>query len=363
MLKGAPSILKASSLSLGTSSTSASDLAMLSTSIHSNATTLTAASSHSGVRDALCEKKQKILLRFAEKKQRSGHNPRKERMCKIEQLASLGKWEDVKDYATRCSDKETARSSSSRLPFSNSKACQSLRNNDTNLHMICRYHPPLEVVQFFVNGGRNAGSGSLLAAQMNAQGHTPLHVAAQCGASRQVVEFLQSKCTQAVEAQDHEGNTPLHLHILHTTGVKTCDAGIQITQRSKESGKLARNGGFNEDLPAIKTNWTPRGNQVSSLPANCVLVEGPNLDVVEFLMEKASSPEMLLIENVDEVSSVELAIMYELPYNLVARMQKLTRQHRTRLLRRQFETASVNESDRDGDIFLHRGVSSHLALD
>ena len=76
---------------------------------------------------------------------------------------------------------------------------------DAALHMACRFHPPLEVVQAMA-----AAAPSSVSLTDN-MGRLPLHIAAKCGAAPLVIAYLTEIYPQAAGFQDAIGKTPLHL--------------------------------------------------------------------------------------------------------------------------------------------------------
>lgn len=72
-------------------------------------------------------------------------------------------------------------------------------------HKICRFQPPLEVIEFIVNISRK------IASIKNNFEQFPLHVAAQNGALPEVIGYLCKLNPKASGSQDRKGKTPLHL--------------------------------------------------------------------------------------------------------------------------------------------------------
>lgn len=73
------------------------------------------------------------------------------------------------------------------------------------LHEVCRYQPPLRVIQEFVHIDPE------LVTVMSTKNHAPLHVACRCGAPPDVINFLCQVSPTMAGLQDYNGRTPLHL--------------------------------------------------------------------------------------------------------------------------------------------------------
>jgi len=73
------------------------------------------------------------------------------------------------------------------------------------LHEVCRYQPPLRVVEEFVHSDPESVS------VMSKKNHAPLHVACRCGAPPDVINFLCQLDPTLAGVQDYHGRTPLHL--------------------------------------------------------------------------------------------------------------------------------------------------------
>lgn len=259
---------------------------------------------------------------------------------RMEKAAADGRWDEVKELVLRACEMSLASNEAPALHQQKNAANKKSKNGgsnggsaETSLHMICRHHPPLEMVKFMFEEGRqgttNGGvvASALMAAQMNTEGQTPLHIASMCGASPQVIQFLADQCDFAVEAQDNEGNTPLHLHIIHTSEERVCDSGIKLMKQSLDRTCHSTDAPEDEHIPL-----PPMQQQKGKSNKGVVLTDGPNLRVVDILVSAASSPEMLLVENIDEISVVELAIMYEMDFKFVSKLQEMTRKHRRKML-------------------------------
>jgi len=73
------------------------------------------------------------------------------------------------------------------------------------LHRVCRYHPTPEIVELIIQELPTA------IYQTNSQGQYPIHCATEWGACPTVIRTLSDRCRYALENQDHQGRTPLHL--------------------------------------------------------------------------------------------------------------------------------------------------------
>lgn len=73
------------------------------------------------------------------------------------------------------------------------------------LHEVCRYQPPLRVIEEFVRADPKSVS------VMSKKNHAPLHVACRCGAPPDVINFLCQLNPILAGVQDYNGRTPLHL--------------------------------------------------------------------------------------------------------------------------------------------------------
>jgi hypothetical protein len=132
----------------------------------------------------------------------------------FESLAKQGRWEEVENVLNCCNaDFDYA-----------APVGDTFSHGDPILHMVCRNHPPVSIVQRLLH----ERSPALAMREVNQAGQTPLHVAAASGASFRVVHYLVEQCDDPdmVAAQDLEGNTPLHLHFSHTCGEKVRDPGF-----------------------------------------------------------------------------------------------------------------------------------------
>jgi hypothetical protein len=250
-----------------------------------------------------------------------------------ELFSRQGKWEELERFLH---DKDSVYQSST----------TTFAHGDSMLHMVCRYHPPTSVVRQLLNK-----RAPLLAVQeVNSAGQTPLHVAAACGASFQVVQLLLEHCPAIPASQDSQGNTPLHLHIANTCRRRVCDPGFCVPNLTKKSSTRGRIFNSNStQLDALSTTASSCANRISLSSRGLLkkaskrdlltriksaaeekmkkddaehfkfLVIGPNQEVVYALA--THSPSCLLIENYEGVSAVELAILCEADFKTVKTLQ------------------------------------------
>ncbi|KAK1733178.1 ankyrin repeat domain-containing protein [Skeletonema marinoi] len=142
-------------------------------------------------------------------------------------------------------------------------------NGMTLLHAVVKYNPPLHILDAMIDAHGDALMGQ------DCVGRTPLHVACGTGASAEIIRRLVKAYPQACDLQDEDGRLPLHL---------ACDI-------------------------------------------ECVLFEGdqterasPTIDVVRALL--SGSLRSVLVEDEDEMSPIEYAIVSDANINVVKLLQK-----------------------------------------
>mmetsp|Transcript_30500 Transcript_30500/g.64260 ORF Transcript_30500/g.64260 Transcript_30500/m.64260 type:complete len:218 (-) Transcript_30500:1277-1930(-) len=145
-------------------------------------------------------------------------------------------------------------------------------NGMTLLHAVVRYDPPLELVFNMILACRE------IAAARDCIGRTPLHVAAGTQASPSLIKLLVQACPESCEVQDDDGRTPLHL---------ACDNSCQL---------------FEDDF-------------MQSRPP-------PSYDVIRYLLQ--GSLKAAALEDEDETSALEYAIISGAPIKVVKLLQKAT---------------------------------------
>lgn len=167
----------------------------------------------------------------------------------------------------------TANSSS---PTSNRGATQ----QESLLHVLCRHHPPLDVVDLF------CGIHPPSVSQPNSLRRTPLHVAVAHGASSKVIKCLLSHCADAASMKDSQGRTPLHLACGCCPLSDVCDPGF---------------GSGDDEDPYCR---------------------GPFLSVIIALY--AAAPRTVNFEDNDDCTPLELAILNNAALKVVKLLQKLS---------------------------------------
>jgi|NOAtaT_7_FD_contig_91_1432421_length_1069_multi_4_in_0_out_0_1 ankyrin repeat protein len=88
------------------------------------------------------------------------------------------------------------------------------------LHVICCLHPPVAVVEAILEICPSSVEG------VDKNGYTPLHVAAEWGASPQVIDCLIDWYPLAALTKERKGKTPLHLCCETCCLEGTCDTGV-----------------------------------------------------------------------------------------------------------------------------------------
>jgi hypothetical protein len=88
------------------------------------------------------------------------------------------------------------------------------------LHVICCLHPPVAVVKAIQEICPSSAEG------VDKNGYTPLHAAAEWGASPQVIDCLIHWYPLAAQKKERKGKTPLHLCCETCCLEGTCDTGI-----------------------------------------------------------------------------------------------------------------------------------------
>lgn len=150
--------------------------------------------------------------------------------------------------------------------------CQEF-NGMTLLHACVRYDPPADILLKMIELHPEA------LRTMDCIGRTPLHVAAGSGASSPVVKILAAKYPRACNIQDEDGRTPLHF---------ACDAECEL---------------FEEET-------SPKGPL--------------SLETIYALL--AGSLDAVLLEDADDMSAVEYALLSDAPIEIVTLLQKAAQQ-------------------------------------
>lgn len=79
-------------------------------------------------------------------------------------------------------------------------------NNRQILHLVCRFQPPAKVVNAIIR------VYPLCLEEVDSDGYTALHTAAEWGASHQVIQSLVYHYPNAASMKEERGKTPLHLY-------------------------------------------------------------------------------------------------------------------------------------------------------
>lgn len=130
-------------------------------------------------------------------------NLSKQKKCKRKNRISTASVEQEYTSLTRYieqRDWEGVLESGSRLVSYNSCHGQNI------LHRVCRSQPPYHVVNAIVR------ICPPYLESIDNNGYTPLHTAAECGASPQVIQILIQSYPQAASIKEYRGKTPLHLY-------------------------------------------------------------------------------------------------------------------------------------------------------
>ncbi len=143
-------------------------------------------------------------------------------------------------------------------------------NGMTLLHAVVKYNPPPQILDAMIHAHGDALKGQ------DCVGRTPLHVACGTGADDQVIRRLVKAYPPACDLQDEDGRLPLHL---------ACD---------------------NECVLFEGDDQTPRAP--------------PTVDVIRSLL--SGSLRSVLVEDEDEMSPLEYAIVSDANINVVKLLQK-----------------------------------------
>mmetsp|Transcript_20112 Transcript_20112/g.28620 ORF Transcript_20112/g.28620 Transcript_20112/m.28620 type:complete len:376 (+) Transcript_20112:97-1224(+) len=148
-------------------------------------------------------------------------------------------------------------------------------NGRNALHIVCCVHPPVEVVRAIINVCPSCIEG------VDRNGYTPLHCAAEWGASPQVVACLIYNYPQATTATENRGKTPLILCCEFCCEEGACDTGLRRGER---------------------------------------FVKGPLLGIIKALINAA--PQIINEEDADGLSALEYAINKGTHVSVVKALQK-----------------------------------------
>ncbi|KAL7541741.1 hypothetical protein ACHAXR_011184 [Thalassiosira sp. AJA248-18] len=146
-------------------------------------------------------------------------------------------------------------------------------NGLTILHACVRFDPPPHIVKILLELVPESPSC------VDCLQRTPLHVAAGTGASFPLIKLLAEAFPQACDIQDEDGKTPLHM---------ACDNTCKMFEGDGDSMR-----------------------------------DPPSYHVVETLIR--ASPFSVLVEDLDDMSALEHAILSDATIQVVRKLQKATR--------------------------------------
>lgn len=155
------------------------------------------------------------------------------------------------------------------------------------LHVVLRHNPPLEVVVDMLKMFTGEDRKSVLHAK-DSKGRTPLHIAAGCEAHPMVINLLSRADNSVCVSVDNDGRTPLHL---------ACDTSSSTIQQE------------NANLHQLEQQ--PQRQR-----------SPPSYDAIRALLSE--SLEASLIEDAEEMSPLEYAIVLEASMDVVNLLQKAT---------------------------------------
>ena len=150
-------------------------------------------------------------------------------------------------------------------------------NGMTLLHACVRYDPPVPILMKMIKLHPEAMR------RVDCVGRTPLHIAAGSQVSSLVVKVLTMMYPEACNIQDNDGKTPLHF---------ACDSSCELFEES--IGRSSR----------------------------CP----PSFDTVRAIL--SGSVEAVILEDVDEMSALEYALLSDAPLNLITFLQRTTQEVR-----------------------------------
>ena len=179
-------------------------------------------------------------------------------------------------------------------------------NGMTLLHAVVKYNPPLHILDAMIDAHGDALMGQ------DCVGRTPLHVACGTGASAEIICRLVKAYPQACDQHDEDGRLPLHL---------ACDTECVLFE----------------------------GDQAERAP--------PTIDVVRALL--SGSLRSVLVEDEDEMSPIEYAIVSDANINVVKLLQKASMTVRRKEAQARKAKAASARSDAEEIKPLPRSVLSY----
>ena len=162
-------------------------------------------------------------------------------------------------------------------------------NGMTLLHAVIKYNPPIQVLESMIQAHSDAISGQ------DCLGRTPLHVACGVGSDSSIIRMLVRAYPEACDVQDVDGRTPLHL---------ACDSECVLFE----------------------------GDQTPRSP--------PSIGVVRALLSGSLKP--VLIEDEDEMSPIEYALVSEVDREVVKLLQLASMTLRRRIAKVDKQIAREN---------------------
>ena len=160
-------------------------------------------------------------------------------------------------------------------------------NGMTLLHAVIKYNPPIQVLESILQAHSDAIKGQ------DCLGRTPLHVACGTGSDPSIIRMLVRAYPEACDVQDVDGRTPLHL---------SCDYECVLFE----------------------------GDQTPSSP--------PSIGVVRALLSGSLKP--VLVEDEDEMSPIEYALVSEADMEVVELLQQASTTARRRIAKADKQIAS-----------------------
>ncbi|KAL7455741.1 hypothetical protein ACHAWC_007977 [Mediolabrus comicus] len=165
-------------------------------------------------------------------------------------------------------------------------------NGMTLLHAVIKYNPPIQVLESMIQAHSDAIRGQ------DCLGRTPLHVACGTGSDSSIIRMLARAYPEACDVQDVDGRTPLHL---------ACDYECVLFE----------------------------GDQTPKSP--------PSIGVVRALLSGSLKP--VLIEDEDEMSPIEYALVSEADMEVIKLLQLASMTLRRRIAKVDKQIAALNRSN------------------
>lgn len=200
----------------------------------------------------------------------------------LEKAIVRKQWMRVESILTKqlkndIADTDNEKEKKKKITQSSIQCCLACNKTHSLTHTLCRFRAPVHILSMAVD------SNSLSLFQVDCLGKLPLHVAAENGASPQVIEYLCARCPTVALHQDSQGRVPLHL---------ACEA------------------------------WESRCDCESDEEAMDDFEK-----VIETLIE--ASPKSLLIEDSEDMTPLECAIETEADFTIVRMLQKATKEFKS----------------------------------